>query len=100
MHLGPLCFLLLNNGLEEVVGGFGCGGGELVGPAFLGDHAEVVADFADDAGLFPGFTFGGVLSGGFVKLPTALGEDPATTTCGLDEKHIVLVGGERNYARD
>lgn len=100
MHLGPLCFLLLDNGLEKVIRGFGCGGRELVGSALLGDHAEVVADFADDASLFPGFTFGGILSGGFVELPAALREDPAATACGLDEKHIVLVGGKRNYARD
>ena len=100
MHLGPLCLLLLDDSLEEVVRGFGCSSCELIGPALLRDHAKVITDFADDAGLFPGLTFGSVLSGCFIELPTAFGEDPAATTCGLDKEHVELVGGERNNTCD
>lgn len=98
--LGPLGFLLLDRGLEEMVRGLWGLRGELVGPALLGDEAEVVVDFAYYARLFPGLAFGRVLGGCLVSLPAAFGEDPAVAFGRLDEEDVVLVGGEGHDAGD
>ena len=98
--LGPLGLLLLDGGLKEVVRGLWGLRRELVGPALLGDEAEVVVDFAYYAGLFPGLALGGVLGGCFVRLPAAFGEDPAIAFGGLDEQDVVFVGGEGDDAGD
>lgn len=100
VHFGPLCFLLLDSGLEEVVRGFRGVGCELVGSPPLRDQAEVVVHFDDDAGLFPCFAFGGILGRGLVRLPATFREDPSTASRGLDEEYIVLVGRKRDDAGD
>ena len=73
---------------------------ELVGSPLLGDQAEIVVDFAYYACLFPGLTLGGILRRGFIRLPSAFGKDPAASSGGLDEEHVVFVGGERDNAGD
>lgn len=81
---GPLVFHLVDGRLEKVIeglGGFLC---QLRGAALLLDAAQVVGDFANDAGLFPGFAAGGILSSGLVRLPAALGENPGVVSCRLD----------------
>ena len=98
MLLWPDGFLLLDGGLEEMVRGFRGRGGELVGFSLLSNEAKIVVDLAYYASLFPGFAFRGVLGGGFVGLPAALGENPAAASGGLDEEHIELVGRERDHA--
>jgi hypothetical protein len=98
--LGPLGFLLLDDRFIELVRGLGSLRGELVGSPLLRDEAEVVGDLAYYAGLFPGFAFGGVLGGGFVRLPSAFRKDPAVAFCGLDQEHVVLVGGKRDDTGD
>ena len=100
MHLGPLGFLLLYSRFEEMIRGLWGLGRELVGFSPLWNKAEVVVDFANNAGLFPGLTFGGILSGRFVRLPTAFGEHPAAAAGGLYKEHVVLVRGERNNTCD
>lgn len=93
MLLRPNSLLLLDGRFEEMVGCFRGFCRELVGFSLLGDEAEVVVDLAYYAGLFPGFAFRGVLGRGFVGLPAAFGEHPAAAPGGLDEEHVVLVGG-------
>jgi hypothetical protein len=100
VHLGPLRFLLLDDGLEEVVRGFRSLCGKLIGFSLLGNKAEVVFDGADDAGLFPRLAFRGVLGGRFVRLPAALGEHPAAAASRLDQKNVVFVGRKRHNAGD
>lgn len=100
MHLRPLGLLLLDGGLEEMVRGLWGLSGELVGPPALRDKAEVVGYFYDDACLFPGFAFGGVLGGGLVRLPATFGEDPAAAARRLDEEDVVFVGRKRDNASD
>ena len=100
VHLRPLCFLLLDSGLEEVVRGLWGVGRELVGSPPLWDQAEVVVHFDDDASLFPCFAFGGILSRGLVRLPATFREDPSATSGRLDEEHVILVGRKRNDAGD
>jgi hypothetical protein len=96
--LWPDSLLLLDRSLEEMVRGFWGRGRELVGFPLFCDEAEVVVDLANNASLFPGFTFRGVLGRGFVRFPAAFGEDPATASGGLDQEHVVLVGRKRNHA--
>lgn len=96
MHLRPLGFLLLDNGFEEMIRGFRSLSGELVGFSSLRDEAEVIVDFANDAGFFPGFALGGILGGRLIRLPSTFREHPATSPGGLDEKNVVLVGRERD----
>ena len=91
-------FLLLDLGLKKVIRGLRGLGGELLRSPPLGDQAEVVVDLADDAGLFPSLTLGGILCGGLVGLPAAFGEDPAAAPGRLDEQDVVLVGRERDDA--
>jgi len=98
VHLGPLSLLFLDRGLEEVVRGLGRLCGELVGSPPLGDEAEVIVDFDDDTSFLPCLALGGILGCGFVRFPSAFGEDPAATACRLDEEHVVLVSGERDDA--
>jgi hypothetical protein len=98
--LGPLGFLLLDGRFEEMVRGLWGLGGELVLSPCLRDEAKVEGDFAYYAGLFPGFACGGVLGGRFVRLPSALRKDPAVAFGGLDEEHVVLVGGKRDNSGD
>lgn len=98
MHFWPLGLLLFDGRFEEMVRGFGRLGGELIGSPPLGDEAEVVVDLDDDAGLFPSFALGSILGGGLVRLPSALGENPAAASGGLDEEHVVFVGRKRNNA--
>ena len=98
--LGPLSLLLLDGRFEEMVRGLGGLLGELVGSPLLRDEAEVVIDFAYYASLFPGLAFRGVLGRRFVRLPAAFWEHPATALCGLDQEHVVFVGGQRNNAGD
>lgn len=98
--LGPLSFLLLDRGFKEMVRGLWGLRGELVGPALLGDEAEVVVDFAYYTRLFPGLTFGSVLGSCLVRLPATFGEDPAVAFGRLNQQDVVLVGGERHHAGD
>lgn len=98
VHFRPRGFLFLDGGFEEMVRSFWGLGGELVGFSFFGDKTEVVVDFAYYAGLFPGFAFGGILCGGFIRLPSAFGKHPSAPARGLDEQDVVLVGGERDHS--
>jgi hypothetical protein len=98
--LRPLGFLLLDNRFIELVRGLWGLRGELVGSPLFRDEAEVVGDLAYYASLFPGFAFGGVLGRRFVRLPSAFRKDPAVAFGGLDEEHVVLVGGKRDDSGD
>jgi hypothetical protein len=98
--LWPDSFLFLHGRFEEMVRGFWRSSSELIGFSLFGDEAKIVVDLAYYAGLFPGFAFRGVLGSRFVRFPTSLGKDPAASSGGLDEEHVVLIGGERNYAGD
>ena len=98
--LGPLSFLLLDGRFEEMVRGLRGLRGELVGSALLRDEAEVVVDLAYYASLFPGFAFGGILGSRFVRLPSAFWERASVPVGGLDQEHVVFVGGKRDNTGD
>jgi hypothetical protein len=83
-----------------MIRGFRRRSSELAGFPLFGDEAKIVVDLAYYAGLFPSFAFRSILGSRFVRFPASLGEDPAASSGGLDKEHVVLVGGERNYAGD
>lgn len=60
---------------------------------------QVIVDLDGDAGLFPRLTLGGLLAC-LVRLPAALGQNPAFSAGRLDQQHIVLIGGEGHDAGD
>jgi hypothetical protein len=75
VHFGPLCFLLLDRSLVKVVGSLGCLCRQLIGSALFGNDAQVVVDFANDAGFFPGLPLRGFFHS-LVGFPTALWNYP------------------------
>lgn len=99
MLFRPLLLDLVDGRLKEVIGGLGGEGGELLQFPLFGNLAQVGVNFADGAGLFPGFAAGGLFDR-LVDFPAAFGEDPAAAADGLDEEDGFAVVGEGHYAGD
>lgn len=55
---------------------------------------KVVVNIANDAGFFPGLALCG-FGAGFVRLPSAFGEDPARSSSRLDKEHVGFCRIER-----
>ena len=96
MALGPFVALLQDGALVEVVDRALLG---RLGRALLLDARQAEVDPDVDAAFFPCLAGCGLLAR-LIRLPAALGEDPALAPGRLDQEYAVLVRGKRDDTGD
>lgn len=100
MHFGPLCCLAVDSDFIKLIQCFRCVLGKLLGGAHFGDLAQIALDGTNYSGLFPSFAASCLLCSAFVRLPAALGEDPAAAAGRLDDEDFGFVARKRHHTSD
>ena len=97
---GPSRGFCVDSGFEESIACPRGGAGDIFCRTCVGNAAKVTGNGDLYAGFFPSLTFGGILRGSLVSLPTAFRENPAGTTRGLYQENAVFGFGKRYNAAD